>query len=252
MVRYGKIPEFIQRETSSIRNLEWHDFLHRTPLVCIGTAILSLVNTVLAPEHPHLVEALAFRYDPASPWSIFSPGLVGSFFLHQGLNHWRGNFQMLLIFGGMLEREIGRKAIALLLAFTHLAGTFCFLISNMTHPFSLVGASCAVFGVMTFFVLHLTRKGLEFLVQRQVFFFQALIAIVMQFVYVWAFMGADPCDRLPIAFMGHIGGIFGAAVFFYYWDKRVEPALSPKEQLLLAAYDKMWAQIQEAKKYQRF
>jgi membrane associated rhomboid family serine protease len=74
--------------------------------------------------------------------------LITSIFLHSDINHLVLNLIALLVFGTILEKEIGSKKILILFLFGAFIGDF---LSSLFYPLdvSSIGASAGIFAIMT-------------------------------------------------------------------------------------------------------
>ena len=142
--------------------------------------------------------------------------LVTSGFLHAGLIHLLFNMYALYILGSMLEPAVGRVRFALIYFVSLLAGSFGALLLQ-EHGYT-VGASGAIFGLMSAAVVVLRHRGIDPMQSG------LPLWIGINLVFTFAVAG--------ISVGGHIGGLIGgalaAAVLFELPDRvRRLPPIAP-------------------------
>jgi len=147
-------------------------------------------------------------------------GLFSAMFFHASFWHLFGNMWFLLVFGGNLERRMGKIKF---LVFYLLCGAFSGLVylvlaSQKTIP--AVGASGAISGILGAYLVLFPRNKIVSLVP--IFFFIELIAVpVIIFVGIWflyqlLYIGAPT----NVAYWAHIAGFLGGMFFIRLFVKK--------------------------------
>jgi membrane associated rhomboid family serine protease len=126
-------------------------------------------------------------------WRLITAG-----FLHAGFFHLLFNMFSLYILGTMLEPAIGRVRFALIYFVSLLAGSFGALLVE-TNPTALtVGASGAIFGLMSAAVIVMRNRG---------------ISPMESGLGLWIGLNLLLTFTIPnISIGGHIGGLIGGAL----------------------------------------
>lgn len=162
-------------------------------------------------------------------WRFLTP-----VFLHGSVGHIFFNMYALLSLGSFLERQFGHGRFLLLYFLGGFAGNvFSFL---LTEGYS-VGASTAVFGLVA-------AEGIFFYQNRKLFGGQAKSAIsnAIFIIAINLFIGLSP----GIDNWGHLGGLFGGAMFAWFagpnWkvagifpDFHLEDQREPREVMMGAS-----------------
>ena len=134
------------------------------------------------------------------PWS-----LVTYMFLHADFFHLLFNMYSLWLFGGLVENILGAGRFLRLYFYSGLIAAGLYLLCNWGEDFMLIGASGAVFGVMT-------AAALAYPNARILFFFIPMKLWMMMLVYlaieIFSFHNPD-----NIAHLAHIGGALGGFLF---------------------------------------
>jgi membrane associated rhomboid family serine protease len=139
-------------------------------------------------------------------WRIVTGG-----FLHAGLLHIAFNMFALYILGGLLEPAIGTRRFLGIYAVSLLAGSAGALILSPNE--TTVGASGAIFGLMSAAFIVARHRGIEQLAQQIGFY------VVLNLVITFGVSG--------ISVGGHIGGLIGgalAALLITYGERRIRSA----------------------------
>lgn len=178
--------------------------------------ILALLVAVFALEiaAPGLIEFLAFT--PAlvfaMPWTF-----VTSIFLHGGLMHLFFNSFALLIFGPLLEKQVGGNRFLTLFLASGVVGNVAYALMAVDKTIPGLGASGAIFGVL----------GALAVLQPNLIVFVGFAPMPMWLAGVfWAvtqFVAAfNPYSN--IAYSAHVGGL----AFGYLYAKRFKEGTSAK------------------------
>jgi membrane associated rhomboid family serine protease len=140
-------------------------------------------------------------------WRIVTGG-----FLHAGLLHIGFNMFALYILGNLLEPGIGTARFLGVYFVSLLAGSFGALLLTPNTP--TVGASGAIFGLMSASFLIARRRGLEQLASQLGFY------VILNLAFTFGVKG--------ISVGGHIGGLVGgalAALAIIAAERRARPEL---------------------------
>ena len=125
--------------------------------------------------------------------------LITSIFLHSGINHLVLNIVALLVFGIVLEGEIGSRRVFFLFILGAFAGA---LLSSLFYPSdtSFVGASAGIFSVMTATLL-IKPVWIESYIPIPI----GVIAFGYILTMVSGLITGQPAD---VSHIGHLGGAF--------------------------------------------
>ena len=122
--------------------------------------------------------------------------LVTSAFLHSGLFHLGINMFILWQLGTMMEPAIGRLRFALIYFVSMLCGSFGVLLLSPMSP--TVGASGAVFGLMSAAVIYMRHRGIDPMASG---------------LPLWIGLNLVITFTIPgISIGGHLGGLIGGAL----------------------------------------
>ena len=167
----------------------------------------------LQENHPSFLLGLSSDDFSFSKWITY-------IFVHSGWFHLFGNMLFLLVFGAVLERQIGGLAllVVFLLSGVFGAGVFSLMTGVTTSP--LVGASGAVSGVMSLFCVLNWRQPVRFMYMLFLpvrgymgfVFLPAWVAFVMWLVADLAGYLSSVPELGGVAHTAHIGGEFAGAV----------------------------------------
>jgi membrane associated rhomboid family serine protease len=126
-------------------------------------------------------------------WRLITAG-----FLHAGFFHLLFNMFSLYILGTMLEPAIGRLRFALIYFVSLLAGSFGALLIESNPTALTVGASGAIFGLMSAAVIVLRNRG---------------ISPMESGLGLWIGLNLLLTFTIPnISIGGHVGGLIGGAL----------------------------------------
>jgi membrane associated rhomboid family serine protease len=126
-------------------------------------------------------------------WRLITAG-----FLHAGFFHLLFNMFSLYILGTMLEPAIGRARFALIYFVSLLAGSFGALLVESNPTALTVGASGAIFGLMSAAVIVMRNRG---------------ISPMESGLGLWIGLNLLLTFTIPnISIGGHIGGLIGGAL----------------------------------------
>lgn len=138
--------------------------------------------------------------------------LITGMFLHEGWEHILGNMVFLWVFGDDIEEALGPVKFLAFYLLSGIAASLAFVAFNSDSSAPLVGASGAIAGVLSAYLM--LRPCAKILV----FFFCVVVRIKAVYVIgVWALLQiidlAGKTDD-QVAYMAHIGGMIAGAVLF--------------------------------------
>jgi len=158
-----------------------------------------------------------FDFLALTPTKAIGQGMIWQFFtfmyVHGGVEHIFLNMWGLMMFGPVIEKEMGPKRF-----FTYY--TLCGIGSGLFHvliegigSIPLVGASGAIFGIMTAFGLMFPRRIIyyQLFIPMPAIVFIGFMAL-LQFVYGIALSGS------AVAFWGHLGGMMVGFILIKFLD----------------------------------
>lgn len=200
------------RDRTEVRNLR---SLERQPTL---TYALIGVNVLVALA-VFLGGGLALEYGAVSRGTVAQGDvwrLLTAGFLHGGLLHLAFNMFALYILGGLLEPAIGRLRFALIYFVSLFAGSFGALLLQPTG--FTIGASGAVFGLMSAAIVVMRTRGINPLESGLVFILGLNLLITF-------------LPGTNISAGGHLGGLVGGALaallLFEIGDRVRVPAIVP-------------------------
>lgn len=175
--------------------------MNLTLLIISVTVLVFLLQTMM----PGLTAA--FSLNPAQAFAGSYWQFLTYMFLHANLPHLFLNMFALLIFGLAAEEAMGRKNFLLLYIISGLGSAFLHIAIEGVSNIPLLGASGAVFGIMTAYGI-LFPKNVIFAMGIPM---PALFAVVF-FAAIQLFFGVFSTGS-SIAYFGHLGGIITGIVF---------------------------------------
>jgi rhomboid family protein len=140
--------------------------------------------------------------------------------LHEGWAHILGNMIFLFVFGDDIEEALGRWPFLLFYVLCGLAASIAFVAADATSNLPLIGASGAIAGVMSAYLL--IRPCARVVVALFVRFFilpvPAWVAIgLWALLQLYQFANVDGSsgqDTDNVAYMAHVGGLIAGVVLF--------------------------------------
>lgn len=158
-------------------------------------------------------------------WSVgtdnFRPYQLFTYmFAHAGFMHLLFNMLGLIFTGPILETFWGQKRFLLFYIITGIgAGVFSILIDLLFHPgaFSMIGASGAVYGLITAFGILFPNMEVRLLL---IPFGIKAKYIVLALGSIAIFSVIMPQANDNVAHLAHLGGIAVAIILVQFWRKR--------------------------------
>ncbi|MCH8341268.1 MAG: rhomboid family intramembrane serine protease [Chloroflexi bacterium] len=144
--------------------------------------------------------------------------LLSSIFLHAGILHLVGNAYFLYVFGDNVEDFLGGRVYLTLFFASGLAGGVLQVATQGDPQISIIGASGAVAGVMAAYLVIFPR--VKIYQMFRIIRFRIRVAWFLLFWIGWNIVGAI-IGGGDVAWMAHIGGFLGGALFAYPF--RVRP-----------------------------
>ena len=182
-----------------------------TPWV-MGLLFANVVAFFLAPPGTALFENLALvpLWLKAHPWTA-----VTYMFMHGSFSHIFFNMLGLYIFGPPLELRLGGRRFAMLYLIAGLTGA---LLSVLTSPAPVVGASGAIYGVML---------GFAWFWPRQQIMLWGVVGVEARWLIVaYTLMSLFGVGGGGIAHFAHLGGFVGAWAYLKFLGNRTAAAAS--------------------------
>jgi len=136
-------------------------------------------------------------------------------FMHASTGHLVGNMIFLWIVGCMLEMGLGRLGYSGLYIFGGLFAVWVFWLVYMNSTIPLVGASGAIAGLMGAFAVLFGKKRVKIFYSLG-FYFNYLKIPVIILLPIWMgneFFQLFGGGSSHVAYMAHIGGLIGGALF---------------------------------------
>jgi len=176
-----------------------------------------------------LVTTLVFiiqgGYEPATGLLSLNPimALSGSYwqfitylFVHGSVAHLVINMFGLLIFGFLVEKSLGVKKYLALYFLSGIGSAVIHILITGISDIILLGASGAVFGVLTAFaVLYPDVKLMVFPIPMPI----SAKFIVIGFILISLFLGVTNIFNDNIAYFGHLGGILSGLAITYVFRR---------------------------------
>lgn len=197
-------------------------------VITVGVFVLQQVLNVFFPMQGargnyFLTEWFALsgaNFQALKVWTILSYG-----FLHgtQGFLHILGNMLGLFFVGRMIEPVLGRERFLLLYIGSMLVGGLVYLGVHLGDAQLVVGASAAVFGIVTFFCLLRPEQPITLLLFfvlpltiKPKWLFRISLAISVAGMLFYEFPGNS-----YIAHSAHLGGIIAGVLYFRFVHQTV-------------------------------
>jgi membrane associated rhomboid family serine protease len=155
---------------------------------------------------------LSYGFIPAQPSFLTS---LTYMFMHGSTGHLLGNMVFLWIVGCMLEMGLGRLQYSGLYILGGLFAVWVYWLIYMNSTIPLVGASGAIAGQMGAFAVLFGRKKVKIFYSLGVYFnYLRIPAIIL--LPIWMgneFFQLFFGDASQVAYVAHIGGLIGGALF---------------------------------------
>jgi membrane associated rhomboid family serine protease len=173
-------------------------------LLALNAAVMFVQVTVFNGNYPSL---LAFDSSalPARWYTAFT-----YMFAHAGLWHLLANMYGLFLFGPRVERSLGTRKFTWFYLLCGLGGVVFQML--FIRGGTLIGASAAVFGVMTAYAMQWPDDEvyLMFVLPMRV---RSLVAGLLVFNLVLGIAASGDAGATNIAYFAHVGGVIAAYVY---------------------------------------
>lgn len=139
-------------------------------------------------------------------------------FAHAGFGHIFGNMLFLIFTGPMLEDYWGQKKFLLFYMAAGLGAAVFYMLMNLflgTDSYSMLGASGAVYGVMTAFGIIFANMEMRLLFLPISFKAKYLVLVLGSLAIINSFGPGGAGDN--VAHLAHLGGIVVAIIIILYW-----------------------------------
>lgn len=190
--------------------------LRLTPVVR-NLLLINIIVFVLQWLIPFLTDYIAL-------WGLgtgnFKPYQLFTYmFAHQGLGHIFGNMLFLVFTGPILEEYWGQKKFLLFYMIAGLGAAAFYMVMNLilgVDSYSnMIGASGAVYGVMTAFGIIFANMEMRLLFLPISFKAKYLVIVLGSLAIINSFSPRAEGDN--VAHMAHLGGIVVAIIVILYW-----------------------------------
>lgn len=176
--------------------------------------MINLAVFVLELLSPEIIDLLAL-----TPTVAVGSGMYWQFFtfmfVHAGLNHIFLNMFGLMIFGPRIEMEMGKRKFLIYYLICGISSGLLHIIVTGISDSVLLGASGAVFGVLTAYGIMFPRH----IIYVNFFFPMPAILVVIFFAIIEFVSGVfDPFS--DIAHFGHLGGMLAGFILLFAFGFR--------------------------------
>jgi len=182
------------------------------------TVVFSMLDIDLISEIPGNALDDLFALTPALAINGYFWQFITYMFMHAGFWHLFINMFTLVTFGPMVEMEMGSKRFLIFYLLCGLGSAILHIALTGISVVPMVGASGAIFGVLTAFGLMFPRQQVLFMF---LFPMPAITAVAI-FGFLEFFYGITSPGS-GIAHFGHLGGIVTAIILlkvFKIWRKK--------------------------------
>ncbi len=168
--------------------------------------------------------------------NLFS--LISSMFVHAGIAHIAFNMLYLLVFGDNVEDRLGHAKYLFFYLISGLAATFAQIFFDASSAIPSVGASGAIAGVLSSYILFFPQGNIRALLFIGPFIrisrVPALVFVgfwfMIQFLNGLLSLGVNTAETGGVAYWAHIGG-FVAGLFLTIILKNTERSEHQREHL---------------------
>jgi membrane associated rhomboid family serine protease len=164
------------------------------------------------------------RLPPDLQWIPRFASPFTSMFLHGGWMHLIGNMLLLWIYGDNVEDAMGHARYLAFYLLCGIAAIFAQALSNPDSPYSIIGASGAISGVLGAYLLLFPRARVLTLVLLPFFFttvrMPAILLLLLWFAVQLISDLAAPDGGASIAFRAHIGGFLTGMLLVPFLRRR--------------------------------
>lgn len=175
--------------------------------------------------------------------------LFTSTFLHGGFDHFINNMIMLLLFGTLVERQLGALRFLIIYLMSGIIASLGHYCSDIMSPYPLIGASGAISGIMAAFVVcvfstakrpnFLRLIGTAFIVQ---WLFEQVAGVMVETVRI---KGGAVAHDAHLA--GFIAGLVLSLLIVIFWRRKAtEEEAPPKAEPLAVDWDRLISPDQPA------
>jgi membrane associated rhomboid family serine protease len=185
-------------------------------LLNVGIFLIEVTSTG-APAQAILVSwgavpANISHYSPVTGGWAPPATLITSLFLHGGWEHLIGNMVYLWVFGDDIEDALGHVRFLVFYLLCGIAASLAFVVFNPNSGQPLVGASGAISGILSAYLLLRPCARVSVFVLRVVVRVQAFWVIGGWVLLQLYFIASQAQDG--VAYMAHLGGLVAGALIF--------------------------------------
>lgn len=147
--------------------------------------------------------------------------LISHQFLHGDMNHLLGNMVFLILTGFAVEAAIGSLRFLSFYLLSGIGGGLLFALTAEPNSAGLVGASGAISGVMTMYVMLFKTKKIQFFYWFLIFtgYFRAMAIIMLPWYIGYELYQYFSNSTSNVAYTAHLGGFIVGAILIYITQK---------------------------------
>ncbi len=188
---------------------------------CLTSLIMAnIIFYLFSQLLPEMYPLFEFSSDWISqPWTLLSALFMHApFHSPEGIFHIIFNMYALYVFGSLTAPAIGGRSFLGLYLFAGAVGNLCWYVCSLNSGASLVGASGAVMGII------LATAMLAPNIPMGILFFPypiKLKTLAIVFILIELFNSIFLGSYSSIAYLAHIGGFIGGAVYMELFHRRI-------------------------------
>jgi membrane associated rhomboid family serine protease len=188
-------------------------------IVIINFVVFFIIQANGGPEEVEAVDHLAGLVPSALTGGGAVPGalpapltLITSMFLHANFMHLFGNMIFLFVFGDDIEEAIGSLRFLIFYLACGLGAALAFVLSDPSSHADLIGASGAVAGVISAYLLY--RPCAKVYCLLDIIPLRLRAYWIIGFWVIWQIVQIANQGNDGVAYWAHIGGLVTGAVLF--------------------------------------
>ena len=162
----------------------------------------------------------AFAFYPDNILRMLGLTTLTACFLHGDVFHLLGNLYFLWVFGDNVEIALGRVRFAVLLMGGAVLGCLVHAIFDPQSSVPLIGASCAISGVMVYYALSFPQARIAMLVGG---WWRPVSMPAIGYIGFWVVLQLvgvfeQVHGLTQVSALGHIGGAVAGLLMWFYWS----------------------------------
>lgn len=192
------------------------DNLRRTfPWVCVITTTIVVIISLNAFRYLDVLVP-EWGFIPNDPLRKAGITYLTAFFLHADFGHLLTNMYFLLVFGDLLEEEIGHLKFFILLVLATVVGNVVHGLLDSSSDIPLIGASGGVSGVILYFAMQFPKSKFGILVLFQ--WVQIPATLYVAFWILFQLVGA--IDQVAgVSNVSSLAHLAGAVMGYLLWRR---------------------------------